>query len=179
MVASLRVRIGSPSDVRRRRSNGSCSADRSCADNCGSINGPSGLPARNTSDADGRQWTPNSRLRAVDGQRDAAFLGPAEREHRCTRNSANAESNPSELFHRLSPLRENKAVWISCRLLLQRHSIQIKCEPRTSGIDYKAIVILMFGMAFAEVTASLARHSATSDQNVGFHQGCATIVADI
>jgi hypothetical protein len=76
-------------------------------------------------------------------------------------------------------LRENKAVWISCRLLLQRHSIQIKCELRTSGIDYKAIVILMFGMAFAEVTASLARHSATSDQNVGFHQGCATIVADI
>jgi hypothetical protein len=37
----------------------------------------------------------------------------------------------------------------------------------------------MFGMAFAEVTASLAQHSAISDQNVGFHQGCATIVADI
>ncbi|HEU0146451.1 MAG TPA: hypothetical protein VFR21_06195 [Bradyrhizobium sp.] len=74
---------------------------------------------------------------------------------------------------------KTEAVWISCRLLLQRHMIQIKCEPRTSGIDYKVIVILMFGMAFGEVIASLARHSATSDQNVGFHQGCATIVADI
>jgi len=74
---------------------------------------------------------------------------------------------------------KTKAVWISCCLLLQRHLIQIKCEPRTSGIDDKVDVIGMFGMAFAGVTALPARHSATSDQNVGFHQGCATIVADI